>query len=192
MRTLTIIVVFVGLNSLGFLYRVVGHHRSSAAGSGLSSTAAAPTTPTAPPITSPITATERVSPLTPGMPVEPPGSVLEPTLAKPANQQMVPSTNQKIAEPVARHSSSPAAVTPRAGQQRKPVVVPRPAIVARPRVTPDVAAPAPARTAGKPENKPDNNPDNKPDKKSDNKADAAVHMDDNLKKMEANPYKRGE
>jgi hypothetical protein len=184
MRTLTIIVVCIGLNGLGFLYRVVGHHRSSAAGLGASSTVTTPTTPSITPI-------ERVSPLTPVKPAEPPGPVAQPTAVKPADQELTQPANQKITEPVSveRHPSSATTVSPKVGQ-RKPIVVPRPAIVTRPRATPadSESAPAPA----KPESKPDSKPENKPDKKSENRPDPAVHIDDSLKKMEANPYKRGE
>lgn len=83
---------------------------------------------------------------------------------------VAPTADPEIPQP---HKPSPSVPTPvRNAPQRRPAMVSRPAVVVRPHGAEPEAVPAPA--------------------KADTKSDSTAHSDENLQKMEANPYKRGE
>ncbi len=175
-RTLAITAVFVVLNGLGVVYRLVVKPGEPAGA-----------------ITAPITpAMASELPLEPAAhpaAVDPPAITVS-TPDPPASEIQTPvpqGTWQtgKQKSPVGSRPAKPAAAS-KVGQQRRPGTDSHSALTARPRVAPTepdrTAAPASVPVAAPPSvppptlTKPDNN----------------VRNEDSLRKMEANPYKRGE
>jgi len=178
MRVLAITMVFVALNSIGFVYRTIVH-RHEAAATNASSTTMTPIVPVMtirPPVAPP--------PVKPAPITTPP--VTEPTISSPVDPQSSQTAKSEIPRttPPTPH---PTNVT-KVGEQRKPPTVMRPAMGVRPPVPARVPPHAPA-----PEHVPAPDSDPAPVAvKPPNKPDATPRTEDSLQKIEANPYKRGE
>ena len=171
-RTLAITVVFVVLNGVGVVYRVVINHDERAG---------AMTAPIAPAMASE-RPPERVPADPPAIAASPPDPpAIE--AQSPGSQEISQTGRHKPVDP-APVGSRPAKPTtvPKVGQQRRPGADSR---SARPRVPPPEPEHAPAPVAAPPVPPP-------VPPATTVKPDSNLRNEDSLRKMEANPYKRGE